>query len=44
MDDRSVFDVAPQMFGASEKLFTRPRLFLVAAVLITMLVAAVFAG
>ena len=42
MDERSIFDVSPEMFGASEQLLQR--FFLTGAVLITFLAAAAFAG
>jgi hypothetical protein len=39
MDERSIFDLSPQMSHASEKLFTPRRLLLMVGLLIAMVLA-----
>jgi hypothetical protein len=39
MDERSIFDLSPQMSRASEKLFTPRRLLLMLGLLIALLLA-----
>jgi hypothetical protein len=44
MDDRSVFELSPQISGDSQKLFTRFRLFAIAGLFLAMLAAAWIIG